>query len=130
MRFPLLRPVNPKGQDHAGLDRTKKLPNCKRKIEKISSSTSSDDVFEYMGKGQTVPKDVARVRFHPSVVDIDSEAFRNCKHLREVMLNEGLREFAAQGLTNIEGRAFYGCSTLQSINIPSTVTKIGQYMLR
>ena len=40
----------------------------------MSSNTSNDEVFEYMGNGQRVPKDVVSVRFHPSVVEVDNEA--------------------------------------------------------
>lgn len=74
-------------------------------------------IFEYTGKGQTVPKDVEHVRFHPSVVKVDRDVFRNCYKLREVVLNNGLRE--------IGSNAFSYCNLLQSITIPSTVTKIG-----
>lgn len=42
--------------------------------------------------GEDVPENVAHVRFHPSVVDVDNEAFYNCGKLIEVVLNVGLRE--------------------------------------
>ena len=45
-----------------------------------------DEVFEYTGKGCAVPKDVTSVRFHPSVVVVEYAAFRDCSHLREVVL--------------------------------------------
>ena len=74
-------------------------------------------VFEYTGNGQSVPKNVVSVRFHPSVVSIDDGAFEYCcTHLREVVLNDGLK--------NIGDNAFRGCS-LDSITIPSTVVEIG-----
>ena len=93
--------------------------SSKRKIETTSSDTSSDEVFEYTGNGQTVPKDIVSVRFHPNVIEVDCDAFRSCQQLREVVLNEGLRE--------IESSAFNKCTALQSIEIPSTVIKIGAY---
>jgi len=73
--------------------------------------------YEYQGNGHRIPKDVKRVRFHPSVTKIDDEAFNYCKRLRQVVFNEGLQ--------TIGGRAFYGCKSLQSITLPSTVTEIG-----
>ena len=41
--------------------------------------------FEYTGNGQTVPKDIVSVRFHPSVGVVDNDAFYNCKRLIEVV---------------------------------------------
>ena len=73
--------------------------------------------YEYQGNGHRIPKDVKRVRFHPSVTKIDDEAFNNCKRLRQVVLNEGLQ--------TIGKKAFYGCKSSQSITLPSTVTEIG-----
>jgi len=78
--------------------------------------------FLYTGNGCRVPKNVKRVRFHSSVVevydyDIGMSPFQGCKSLVEVVLNDGLIE--------IEEDAFQDCTALQSINIPSTVTKIG-----
>jgi len=31
--------------------------------------------FEYIGKRQSVPKDVIRVKFHPDVIEVDMNAF-------------------------------------------------------
>ena len=76
-----------------------------------------NDRIEYMGNGQTVPKDATSVRFHPSVIVINNNAFNGCKSLKEVVLNNGLRKIGEY--------AFRDCIALQSINIPSTVTKIG-----
>ena len=69
-------------------------------------------------KGQDVPNDVIRVRFHPSVINVDSEAFGWCKQLTEVILNDGLKE--------IGNLAFYSCTSLESVTIPSTVLEINQ----
>jgi len=66
---------------------------------------------------ENVPSNVKSVRFHPSVTKIGNGAFEGCIGLREVVLNDSLRE--------IGDEAFHGCSSLQSINFPSTVTKIG-----
>ena len=86
------------------------------KKTKLNEDTPSKvSMFEY--SGQDVPKNVTHVRFHPSVVEVDIEAFYNCKSLRGVVLNDGLK--------GIGKSAFEDCSALQSTNIPSTVTKIG-----
>ena len=78
--------------------------------------TVKDEVHVYTGQGD-VPDNVTHVKFHPSVVDIDNNTpFGGCNSLVQVTLNDGLREIGNHG--------FY-CSKLQSITIPSTVTKIG-----
>ena len=55
-----------------------------------NNDADAEVVFEYTGEGCVVPKDVTIVRFHPSVVEVENEAFHNCNILREVTLNEGL----------------------------------------
>ena len=80
---------------------------------------ASQVMFEYYGGGG-VPRNVTHVRFHPSVVNVRSEAFHSRKSLVEVVINDGLREMGES--------AFYGCSSLQSISIPSTITKIGTFV--
>ena len=91
-------------------------------------------MFEYTGKGQSVPKDVISVRFHPSVVKVDVEAFCRCTDLREVS-RRGQQVFPArvfnEGLVTIGEEAFRGCSSLESnITLPSTVADIGKYAFR
>ena len=75
------------------------------------------EVFEYTGNGQIIPKDVVRVRFHPSVVKVDDKAFYKCNRLKEVILNEGLQYIGQD--------AFGECTSLTNITLPSTVTEIG-----
>ena len=77
---------------------------------------------EYTGKGCSVPKDVTIVRFHPSVIEVSVGAFRDCKQLREVVCNVGLQK--------IGKFAFYYCTSLLSIRLPSTVTEIGKSAFR
>lgn len=86
----------------------------------MTSNTSSDDVFEYMGRGQFVPNRVVSVQFHPNVTEVDAYAFSECRNLREVVLNEGLKK--------IEDRAFMRCTSLETITLPSTLTEIGIYV--
>ena len=76
-------------------------------------------IFEYTGEGCSVPKDVTIVRFHPSVTEVEEEAFQYCNKLSEVEFNESLQKIGAQ--------AFRSCRLLSSITLPSTVTEIGNY---
>ena len=70
-----------------------------------------------MGRGTEVPDDVVRVRVHPSVTVIPDYTFQWRQKMEEVELCDGLLE--------IGERAFGGCYALKSINIPSTVVRIG-----
>ena len=80
---------------------------------------STDEMFEYTGKGCVVPKDVTIVQFHPSVTEVEIDAFKECRELRKVELNDGLQKIGKY--------AFYNCKSLLGINLPSTVTEIGTY---
>ena len=84
-----------------------------------NNDIAAEVVFEYTGEGCSVPKDVTIVRIHPSVTEVEDEAFKNCYNLREVVLNEGLQK--------IGEKAFWTCTSLSSIKLPSTVTEIEQY---
>ena len=77
----------------------------------------SNNEFEYTGKGCAVPKYVKSVRFHPSVIEVEDNAFKQCIKLRKVAFNDGLKK--------IGYRAFYYCISLSRITLPSTVTEIG-----
>jgi len=87
-----------------------------------NNDTAAEVVFEYTGEGCSVPKDVTIVLFHPSVIEVEDEAFRNCNNLREVVFNDGLQKI---GTT-----AFWGCRSLSSIAFPSTLTEIGEGAFR
>ena len=94
----------------------------------IDSNPAASEVhFVYKGINKNVPKNVTHLRFHPKITQIEdynfeeygpsNDAFMYCTSLREVVLNDGLREIGVC--------AFQGCVSLQKITIPSTVTKIG-----
>lgn len=53
-----------------------------------------------------------------NVESIDDRAFNNCKNLKTVILNEGLK--------SIKANAFNGCVNLKNIELPSTLRTIGQ----
>jgi len=73
--------------------------------------------FVYMGNAP-VPDGVRNVRFHPSVTEIDDDAFYNSQCLVKVVFNEGLRK--------IGKRAFAHCRWLKSIILPSTLTEVDE----
>ena len=83
-----------------------------------NNSTNNAGVFVYT-EGMIVPRNVIRVRVHPSVTVIPEKAFRRCVRLEEVELCDGLLE--------IGDFAFYECRALTRISIPSTVTEIGRF---
>jgi hypothetical protein len=74
-------------------------------------------VFEYTGKDQKVPKDIISLRFHSSVVEVESYIFADYHHLKDVVFNEGLRK--------IGGCAFFNCSQLEKVTFSSTIREIG-----
>jgi len=69
--------------------------------------TSSIIEYEYTGTGDRVPNYVQHVRIHSSVTKINNNSFYNCESLREVVLNDGLREIGES--------AFQECTALESI---------------
>jgi len=80
--------------------------------------------FEYTGK-ISVPKNVTCVRFHPSVTKVENGtlfgnwAFKDCKDLKKVVFNEGLKK--------IGKKAFMECNKLEKISFPSTLIEISDY---
>jgi len=85
------------------------------------TDSSAESVFVYTGtekRPKDVPRDVVvRVQLDASVVEVSDYAFFNCKKLREVVLNDGLRK--------IGWSAFIYCTSLQHITLPVTITEIG-----
>ena len=61
-------------------------------------------------------KSLQRITIPSTVTKISYSAFSSCTNLRDVVLNNGLKE--------IGSNAFHSCSSLQFINIPSTVKTI------
>ncbi len=64
-------------------------------------------------------KNLKSVSIPSSVKTIGKNAFKDCSHLEEAVLSEGLE--------NIADGAFEGCSLLQSIEIPASVVSIGNF---
>ena len=90
--------------------------NKKRKTSKV--------VFEYTGieEKDDVPNDVTIIQFHSSVTEVRENIFQECRQLKKVILNEGLKK--------IGNSAFYRCRALEHITLPSTVTEIDDYSFK
>jgi len=103
------------------------------------------DVFEYKGKGQRVPRDVVSVRFHPSVIEVEEAAFQDCRQLKEVVLNEGLKKIGRMAfktcislgriicpstVTEINGAAFYDCDSVKAVVLNEGLATIGNNAFR
>ena len=110
----------------------RKLAENDTKHMSNNNDISAEVEFEYTGKGCVIPKNVTIVRFHPSVIEVEDNASVEGdrynrllerklgpieRKLREVIFNDGLKK--------IGRRAFYECTSLSSIILPSTVTEIG-----
>ena len=78
---------------------------------------TESSVFVYKGGNQKVPKDVARVRIDPPCKKIERSAFARCKKLVDLEFSEGLEQIGFS--------AFYCCSSLEFIRLPSTTRIIG-----
>ena len=76
-------------------------------------------VDEYRGEKQVFRKDIVSVKFHPTVVEVRTAAFSNCRRLTKIVLNEGLMK--------IGNKAFDACISLQSIVLPSALIEIGDF---
>jgi len=79
--------------------------------------------FLYTGQSwrdnHDIPDDVTHVRVDPFVNRIGENAFHCCRQLINVELCEGRLEHIDRG-------AFENCTSLKSINIPSSVKVIGK----
>jgi hypothetical protein len=72
----------------------------------------------YRGGGATAPLRVVRVRVHATVTAIPDDSFRDC------MLTEINFRICSQ-LTAIGDSAFFGCRSLPSIQLPNSITSLG-----
>jgi len=109
-------------------------------IKRIISKRSKVRTYEYTGDTVSIPKTITHVQFHPSVTEVQEEAFKDCNKLKEVVLSDNITKIGNgsfqdctklkhvvlnHGLTIIGHDAFAGCSSIKSITFPSTVIKIG-----
>ena len=73
--------------------------------------------FIYSRNGILPPGNVTHVTIDPSVTVIEAEAFWGYRQLKCTELVEGLEK--------IDEQAFEGCTSLENVNIPSTINSIG-----
>ena len=57
--------------------------------------------------------------------DIPTEAFYNCRNLKEIKIGQNAESNVLNGIKRIGDKAFAGCFAMENITIPSTVTEIG-----
>jgi hypothetical protein len=81
-------------------------------------SCQRNDFIVYSGQG-SIPRDVTRVKVHPSVKVIHPRGFYRCSELTNVELPEGLKEIGEY--------AFYLCLSLHAIVIPPFVKVIDKW---
>ena len=81
-----------------------------------NKNDAAELLFEYTGKGCAVPHDVTIVRFHPSVIEVEEEAFHDCNNLREVVFRGVPRE--------IGFHAFFGCTLLERFTFPTISARL------
>ena len=94
----------------------------------------------------TIPKSVIRSGgVYATAYDAHYGPFYNCKNLRTVVLEEGLKEIPSdlfakcyglesieipESVTSIGEYAFFECSSLKTINLPETITDVGNSAFR
>ena len=70
-------------------------------------------------------EELKHINLPSTVTDIGDSAFRVCSGLREVVLNESLQTIGAAAFAHCKN-AFFNCKELKYVNLPSTVTDIGE----
>lgn len=71
-------------------------------------------------------KKITRVVIPGSVQSIWGHAFKDCTSLEEVVIEKPEADMPSDGLKHIyKDAAFAGCTSLRSINLPSTLTNLG-----
>ena len=79
------------------------------------------DGTEVISRGRYKEKNMECLFIPKDVREIQEDAFRDCKNLREVMFEDG------SALKKIGPNAFYGCIRLASFALPEGLEEIGMY---
>ena len=105
-------------------DRAKKASDTKQKKANANPfkwNLREDGTYEIIGfRGNLETVEIPAVWEGCAVTKIGTDAFRNKKGIREIILPEGLKE--------IGSAAFRKCADLERICIPETVQKIGSHV--
>ncbi|MCR4661914.1 MAG: leucine-rich repeat protein [Clostridia bacterium] len=72
--------------------------------------------------GQFIGRETTKVTISPRITEIGEDAFRDCYSLQEVVFTD--RDSTGLVISNY---AFYGCTDLEKMIIPNTVTEIKDY---
>jgi hypothetical protein len=118
---PLLTSVTlPKGLKKAGRGAFKGNSALKTVVIPEGCSVLGEEMFEECTAltAVTIPK---------SITSIPSDAFARCTGLKTLVLPDGLTEIAGR---NSGGGAFFACTALTSVTLPSTITTIGKTAFR
>jgi len=75
------------------------------------------DNFEFTGQVR-IPRGVVSIKFHSCVKEVGIDKLLCHRNLRKVELNEGL--------VKISEGSFWGCTLLESISFPSTLTEVDE----
>ena len=83
-------------------------------------------VIRINGSAFKANKKITRVVIPGSVQSIWGHAFKDCTSLEEVVIEKPEADMPSDGLKHIyKDAAFAGCTSLRSINLPSTLTNLG-----
>lgn len=82
-------------------------------VYKIPEGVEVIKQMSFHGDNKLGNINLKKITFSSSVKEIERAAFRDCKELEIIELNEGLRE--------IREKAFYSCSKLKTVVLPSSV---------
>ena len=110
-------------------------------VEVTYEINNGSEYYETQPEGDLIiPATVENEGVQYMVVGIGCSAFRDCKKIKSVVIQEGVTTIGSSAfcqcfklhtinlpnsLTSIEANAFYYCSSLASITLPNSLTSIG-----
>lgn len=113
-----------------GTDGSAGSPDASGEVEILSrvvmdgNSYMVTQIGQYAFKGN---KKITKVVIPGSVSSIRGASFNNCTALEEVVIKDPEPGMDSKGLTKIYSSAFSGCTSLRSINLPNSLTQLGEH---
>ncbi len=87
--------------------------------------SESDNTYVVAGADSELTECIVPASFNGVPISgIDSGAFKNCSNLKSVVISEGVSAIYGDNLNPYKSSPFYGCTSLESITIPSSMTRI------